>query len=64
MVLRVLDQAVVQLDVAQLGLPPEVRAGLEEIIRRPSSIFLVTGPTGSGKTPTLYSDCVRSTPRS
>ncbi len=32
-----------------------MRAGLEEIIRRPSGIFLVTGPTGSGKTTTLYS---------
>ncbi len=54
-VLRVLDQAAVELDIAQLGLPANVRAGLEEIIRRPNGIFLVTGPTGSGKTTTLYS---------
>jgi type IV pilus assembly protein PilB len=54
-VLCVLDQAAVELDIAQLGLPATVRAGLEEIIRRPNGIFLVTGPTGSGKTTTLYS---------
>ena len=54
-VLRVLDQANVQLDIAQLGLPADVRSGLEEIIFRPNGIFIVTGPTGSGKTTTLYS---------
>lgn len=54
-VLRVLDQSAVQLDIAQLGLPGDVRKGLEEIIRRPNGIFIVTGPTGSGKTTTLYS---------
>lgn len=54
-VLRVLDQANVQLDIAQLGLPADVRSGLEEIIHRPNGIFIVTGPTGSGKTTTLYS---------
>ena len=54
-VLRVLDQAAVELDIAQLGLPAAVRAGLEEIIQRPNGILLVTGPTGSGKTTTLYS---------
>jgi type IV pilus assembly protein PilB len=54
-VLRVLDQANVQLDISQLGLPENVRSGLEEIIRRPNGIFIVTGPTGSGKTTTLYS---------
>ncbi len=53
-VLRVLDQSAVQLDLAQLGLPDEVREGLEEIIRRPNGIMVVTGPTGSGKTTTLY----------
>lgn len=54
-VLRVLDQANIQLEIAQLGLPSDVRSGLEEIIRRPNGIFIVTGPTGSGKTTTLYS---------
>jgi len=54
-VLRVLDQSNVQLDLTQLGLPAEVFAGLKEIVRRPNGIFVVTGPTGSGKTTTLYS---------
>ena len=54
-VLRVLDQSSAQLDLGELGLPAEVRAGVEEIVRRPNGIFIVTGPTGSGKTTTLYS---------
>jgi type IV pilus assembly protein PilB len=54
-VLRVLDQAAVQLDITQLGMPPDVFNGINEIIRRPNGIFIVTGPTGSGKTTTLYS---------
>ena len=54
-VLRVLDQAAVQLDITQLGMPADVFEGLNEIIRRPNGIFIVTGPTGSGKTTTLYS---------
>jgi type IV pilus assembly protein PilB len=54
-VLRVLDQTAVQLDLAQLGMPPEVFEGVREIVRRPNGIFIVTGPTGSGKTTTLYS---------
>jgi type IV pilus assembly protein PilB len=57
-VLRVLDQAAVQLDITQLGMPPDVFNGIQEIIRRPNGIFIVTGPTGSGKTTTLYS-CLR-----
>ena len=54
-VLRVLDQSAVQLDIAQLGMPEDVFNGVQEIIRRPNGIFIVTGPTGSGKTTTLYS---------
>jgi len=54
-VLRVLDQSAVRLELAQLGLPEPVRRGVEEIIVRPNGIFMVTGPTGSGKTTTLYS---------
>jgi type IV pilus assembly protein PilB len=57
-VLRVLDQAAVQLDITQLGMPPDVFNGIQEVIRRPNGIFIVTGPTGSGKTTTLYS-CLR-----
>jgi type IV pilus assembly protein PilB len=54
-VLRVLDQASVRLELRQLGLPALIQMGVEEIIRRPNGIFVVTGPTGSGKTTTLYS---------
>ena len=58
-VLRVLDQSSVQLALDQIGLPPANQAGVEEIIRRPNGIFIVTGPTGSGKTTTLYS-CLKA----
>ncbi len=54
-VLRVLDQAAVQLDITQLGMPPDVFNGIQDVVRRPNGIFIVTGPTGSGKTTTLYS---------
>jgi len=54
-VLRVLDQSAMQLELGQLGLPPAIRSGVDEVIRRPNGIFIVTGPTGSGKTTTLYS---------
>jgi type IV pilus assembly protein PilB len=54
-VLRVLDQSAVQLEIRQLGLPAEILQGVREIIQKPNGIFIVTGPTGSGKTTTLYS---------
>lgn len=54
-VLRVLDQSAVQLNLAQLTMPAPIEESLREIIRRPNGIFVVTGPTGSGKTTTLYS---------
>ncbi len=54
-VLRVLDQSSVQLDLVQLGMPDDIFNGVQEIIKRPNGIFIVTGPTGSGKTTTLYS---------
>ncbi len=54
-VLRVLDQSAVRLDMSQLGMPEDVFNGMQEILRRPNGIFVVTGPTGSGKTTTLYS---------
>ena len=44
-----------QLDLDQLGLPDDISRGISEIVRRPNGIFVVTGPTGSGKTTTLYS---------
>ncbi len=54
-VLRVLDQSAVRLDLSQLGMPDDVFNGMHEILKRPNGIFVVTGPTGSGKTTTLYS---------
>ncbi len=57
-VLRVLDQSSAPLQLTELGISAEVAAGLQEIIRRPNGILLVTGPTGSGKTTTLYG-CLR-----
>ena len=57
-VLRVLDRAAVSLDLDSLKLDPEILRKIREIIRLPNGILLVTGPTGSGKTTTLYS-CLR-----
>ena len=54
-VLRVLDRSVVNLDLESLGLSKEIMIQLKEMIYLPSGIFIVTGPTGSGKTTTLYS---------
>jgi type IV pilus assembly protein PilB len=57
-VLRVLDRSTVNLDLEALGLPDYIYDYVLEIIHRPNGIFIVTGPTGSGKTTTLYS-CLR-----
>ncbi len=54
-VLRVLDKSAVNLDLDNLGLPESVKTGIRDAVRRPNGIFIVTGPTGSGKTTTLYS---------
>jgi len=54
-VLRVLDRTVVNLEIESLGMPPDVYNKLQELIHIPNGIFIVTGPTGSGKTTTLYS---------
>ncbi len=54
-VLRVLDRSVVNLDLDALGMEPALLNKLREIIHLPNGILLVTGPTGSGKTTTLYS---------
>ncbi|MEP6936791.1 MAG: GspE/PulE family protein [Chthoniobacterales bacterium] len=57
-VLRVLDRSTVNLDLEALGMPDYIRDYVIEVINRPNGIFIVTGPTGSGKTTTLYS-CLR-----
>ncbi len=57
-VLRVLDRSTVNLDLESLGLPDYIHDFIVEIIQRPNGMFIVTGPTGSGKTTTLYS-CLR-----
>ncbi len=54
-VLRVLDRSVVSLDLGNIGLREDERAQFEALLARPHGIVLVTGPTGSGKTTTLYS---------
>ena len=54
-VLRVLDRSVVNLELDALGIGQDVLDKIREIIRLPNGIMLVTGPTGSGKTTTLYS---------
>lgn len=53
-VLRLLDQAAGQLQLEQLDLPPVMLRALHSALRKPHGIILVTGPTGSGKTTTLY----------
>jgi type IV pilus assembly protein PilB len=58
-VLRVLDRAAVNLDIKTLGLPKAIHEYVMEAIQQPNGIFVVTGPTGSGKTTTLYS-CLRN----
>ncbi len=57
-VLRVLDRSTVNLDLEALGMPRYIYDYIIEVINRPNGIFIVTGPTGSGKTTTLYS-CLR-----
>jgi type IV pilus assembly protein PilB len=54
LVVRVLDSAQAQLDLTQLGYEPEDLVRFTEAIRRPHGMVLVTGPTGSGKTQSLY----------
>lgn len=53
-VMRILDRTAVKIDIKLLGLSPQVTKNVIRIIQKPNGIFLVTGPTGSGKTTTLY----------
>jgi type IV pilus assembly protein PilB len=54
-VIRVLDRTVVSLDLNKVGMEAETLAQFRELIKKPNGILLVTGPTGAGKTTTLYS---------
>jgi general secretion pathway protein E len=53
-VLRLLDKQAGRLELKHLGLAPDIHAKLQATIKKPHGIILVTGPTGSGKTTTLY----------
>jgi general secretion pathway protein E len=53
-VLRILDKSSIVLDVEKLGFPEDTLRGFRDLVERPHGIILVTGPTGSGKTTTLY----------
>ncbi len=53
-VLRVLDRSAVQLDLSVLGMKPDEEELLRKLVALPHGIILITGPTGSGKTTTLY----------
>jgi type IV pilus assembly protein PilB len=54
-VMRLLDKSNLKLDLSKLGFAPKALADFEAAIRAPYGMLLVTGPTGSGKTTTLYS---------
>jgi general secretion pathway protein E len=53
-VLRILDKQAGRLDLAQLGMDPKIQSMVDDLIHKPHGILLVTGPTGSGKTTSLY----------
>jgi type IV pilus assembly protein PilB len=53
-VMRILDRGSIQVNIRDLGFAEEDYQRFQSIIKRPNGIFLVTGPTGSGKTTTLY----------
>jgi type IV pilus assembly protein PilB len=54
-VMRILDRGNIQVNIRDLGFSEDDYLKFQQIIKRPNGIFLVTGPTGSGKTTTLYS---------
>src|SRR5712692_1835410 len=53
-VMRILDRGSIQINIQELGFAEDDYQRFQQIIKRPNGIFLVTGPTGSGKTTTLY----------
>ncbi len=58
LVLRILDKGAMVFELQSLGMGPEIYRRFSELIRLPHGIILVTGPTGSGKTTTLYSGLI------
>ena len=54
-VLRILDKTVVNLSLEALSMQDDIKEGIRAMVGRPNGIFIVTGPTGSGKTTTFYS---------
>jgi general secretion pathway protein E len=57
-VMRILDKGKMEFSLEKLGMAPRMKATFDRLIRMPHGIILVTGPTGSGKTTTLYSALV------
>lgn len=53
-VMRILDKQSINLDLDAIGLSPQILKDFKSLLARPNGVFLVTGPTGSGKTTTLY----------
>ena len=62
-VLRLLDKQAGRLDLSRLGMDDATLAHMDKLIREPHGIVLVTGPTGSGKTTTLYAALARLDPK-
>ena len=62
-VLRLLDKQAARLDLSRLGMDESTLAQMDQLIRAPHGIVLVTGPTGSGKTTTLYAALSRLDPK-
>jgi general secretion pathway protein E len=64
-VLRLLDKQAGRLDLTSLGMVPETQKLMDHLVHRPHGIVLVTGPTGSGKTTTLYAalECINDNTR-
>src|SRR5260370_37211189 len=60
-VIRVLDRTVVSLDLNKVGMESETLTQFRHLIHKPNGITLVTGPTGAGRTTTLYSALTEST---